>query len=268
MDLKSILKEQIKIYLLDNPLEVDRTKDTPYLSVAKKFGIDQEDVRSIWRQLRRKGLVEIDNVSTVDYFKCVGDSAEITTTICKKVKTLDDLIEACDIDTDIWDIIEWSCKVANFGKKQNASDYTNYSVNAKLKKRKIQTDLIKQKEALLNELKSELDIKFKHVSYETKDGLLLEVCIFDAHFGKLSHNEESGGDYDLKIAGLRFTEAIEDLLAKVDLSSISRIVFPVGNDLFNVDNMLKTTTGGTPQDTDGRFHKMFKYVKNIVINSI
>jgi len=129
-------------------------------------------------------------------------------------------------------------------------------------------NLIEQKEVLLSELKSHSPKKELISLKKNKGKYLLELALFDVHFGKLAHAEESGEDYDLKIAGKRYKEAIQDLLSRVDVSTIEKILFPIGNDMFNVDNLVKTTTGGTPQDTDSRFHKMIRYVKDLLIETI
>jgi len=278
MNLKSILKEQIKNYILDNPLSVDRSKPNPYSFVAEYFNTDNETVREVHRNLRKRGLIEKNifqpqknNTSSTLNSEVVytNSSAQITKYTDKEVKSLEDLIEACDIDTENWEVEKWGCKVYDgwIKENQNVKSKKCYSISATLKKR-TSTDLVKQKEILLDILKEELDIKFENKSYNKNGDFLLELALFDVHFGKLSHEEESGYDYDLKIATEKFNTAVDDLLSKVDLSVVSKILFPVGNDLFNVDNMIKTTTGGTPQDTDTRFHKMFSCVKNVIISNI
>ena len=59
---------------------------------------------------------------------------------------------------------------------------------------------------------------------------MLEVNIFDLHFGKLCWNGETGEDYDTKIASKRFHSAIDDLIQKASVYNISKILFPIGNE--------------------------------------
>ena len=66
---------------------------------------------------------------------------------------------------------------------------------------------------------------------------MLEVNIFDLHFGKLCWNGETGEDYDTKIASKRFHNAIDDIVGKAIFHDVDKIVFPVGNDFFNSDNL-------------------------------
>lgn len=280
------LNEQIKQYLLSNP--IDRTRQNPYDEASKKFSVDREVVRNVWRKLRKNGLVE-QNVVHSDVkrahiwddsvinseFSVKGDNAQVTKNITEEVKTLEDLVRVCNIDVAEWDVTEWKCKKWDLGVKgENNQIVTKqlFSVSAVLKKKKLDTDLVKQKELLLNELKEKLSQpvaeKYTAHPYKISKKLLLELALFDVHFGKLSHEEESGEDYDLKIASERYKAAITNLLSKVDLTSVGKIMLPLGNDLFNIDNINKTTTNFTPQDNDTRFHKMVKMVKNLLIETI
>ena len=93
-----------------------------------------------------------------------------------------------------------------------------------------------------------------------KDGVLFVPCIFDLHLGKLAWHKETGHDYDLKIAEERFVIAIEDLITKTSGNNIERILFPIGNDIYNSDKSMPfaQTTAGTPQQDDSRWQKMFQ----------
>lgn len=89
---------------------------------------------------------------------------------------------------------------------------------------------------------------------------MLELPIMDLHLGKLAWGEESGADYDLKIAEQLYRNTVHDILGKVKQYSlpVELIVFPVGQDFFHVDNMNSMTTAGTQVDTDTRWAKMYR----------
>jgi hypothetical protein len=91
----------------------------------------------------------------------------------------------------------------------------------------------------------------------SKERLLYEVSIFDAHFGKLGWAPEVGENVDLKIAKDFYREGVEKLLNRVQRYSIERLLYPIGNDFLHTDNAHGTTTAGTPQDCDGRWQKAF-----------
>ncbi len=91
-----------------------------------------------------------------------------------------------------------------------------------------------------------------------KGNYLLEVAPLDTHIGKLAWGMESGENYDQKIAYDRLISVIDDVISRVKEYPIEQIIYPnLGNDFYNSDTPLKTTTAGTPQDTDIRWQKLF-----------
>jgi hypothetical protein len=96
--------------------------------------------------------------------------------------------------------------------------------------------------------------------YRYKPGrMMLELPIMDLHLGKLAWAEETGQDYDLKIAEQLYRQTVEDLLSKVKQINlpIELISFPVGQDFYHVDNKNSMTTAGTYVDSDTRWQKMY-----------
>lgn len=86
---------------------------------------------------------------------------------------------------------------------------------------------------------------------------LVEICLPDHHFGKLAWRRETGEDYDLGIAERLFVNAVAEILRRTEHLPTGQFVFPLGNDLLHIDNPKAETYAGTPQDTDGRFAKVF-----------
>lgn len=133
-----------------------------------------------------------------------------------------------------------------------------FSLNVSNKKQ----DHIKEFNEYLEHLKKSLSNKFfwpKKFNHDGGDKLLVP-SIFDLHLGKLAWGVETGEDYDIKIASERFKTALEDLIKKTSGNKYKRILFPVGNDIYNSDKALPfaQTTSGTPQHDDARWQKMFK----------
>lgn len=142
------------------------------------------------------------------------------------------------------------------------------------------TSLEAQKEVLLTQLKARFktdwDLARQYLDFKeiidshkgtTKD-FLLELAVFDLHIGKLAIKEEVGEDYNIGEAVSRYKGAITKLMSMVDLDRVERILLPIGNDLFNIDNKRGTTTAGTPQDYDGRFSKIVSVTKELLISII
>jgi predicted DNA-binding transcriptional regulator AlpA len=101
-----------------------------------------------------------------------------------------------------------------------------------------------------------------------EDPHLLEINIFDAHFGKLAWAPESGEDYDLKLAEKVYADAVIDLAAKAKGYAIDRVLLPVGNDLMHVDSAESATTRGTRVDSDGRYAKIFVAAQMAVVRAV
>lgn len=90
-----------------------------------------------------------------------------------------------------------------------------------------------------------------------------EIAPVDLHVGKYAWSEETGADYDIRIAEGVFTDAIEDLLARADHLPLEQIAIVVGNDLLQTDTTAGTTTSGTYVDTDSRIVKSFRRARAI-----
>jgi len=96
---------------------------------------------------------------------------------------------------------------------------------------------------------------------------LVEVCLFDHHFGQLSWKPEVGENYDIKIAKKLAIDAVADLLSQVP-KDVDKFLLPVGNDFFNVNSSLNTTLKGTPQAEDCRYQKTFTEGGRLVVTII
>ena len=96
---------------------------------------------------------------------------------------------------------------------------------------------------------------------------LLVIDPTDSHFGKLALKPEAD-DYNLEIAEKRFNDGIDELIAKVSGFQVTKIVMVLGNDILHIDNPKRTTTSGTPQDTDGMWWKAYEVAKRCYIKSI
>ena len=109
--------------------------------------------------------------------------------------------------------------------------------------------------------------KFEKIKRDKQtDGHLLIVDPADIHIGKLSMAFETGEDYNSQIAVQRVLEGVRGILHKSNGFNIDKIVFIGGNDVLHVDNPRRTTTSGTPQDTDGMWYSNFLIAKQLYID--
>lgn len=278
-------KQKIFNWILKNP--IDDSKPNKYEKLRKQFNLTVKQASAYWIECRNS--YKIKNIPEANYspteikkiLKQEGDNLDVTVNVEFEVKSLQDLLTVCEVNEAEWKVISWQCKKWDLGIKNTEGSIETkelYSVSAKFAARKVETDLSLQKDVIMEELfknapKHDLINSYKYFSEEIgirkqDANNLLEIALFDVHFGKLAHNEEVGEDYDLKIACERFKTAVKSLVGRVNIATVERILLPIGQDLINIDNLVGTTTKGTPQDTDSRFHKIVKTVKNVLIETI
>ena len=101
---------------------------------------------------------------------------------------------------------------------------------------------------------------------ENKDSYLLVLDPADIHIGKLCSAFESGETYNNQVAVQRVLEGVRGILSKVSSFHIDKILFIGGNDILHIDNPSRTTTSGTPQDTDGMWHSNFLIAKQLYVD--
>ena len=90
----------------------------------------------------------------------------------------------------------------------------------------------------------------------------------DIHIGKLCSAFEVGESYNNQIAVQRVLKGCKGILNEIDTNSIDKILFVIGNDILHIDNAKRTTTSGTPQDTDGMWHTNFLIAKSLYVDII
>jgi len=100
---------------------------------------------------------------------------------------------------------------------------------------------------------------------KSEDTHLLVIDIADLHIGKLATAFETGEDYNSQIAVKRAKDGLQGILNKAKGFNIDKVLFVAGNDILHTDNTRKTTTAGTPQDTDGMWYDNFIMAKNLYI---
>jgi hypothetical protein len=170
-------------------------------------------------------------------------------------KSLEDVLKECSVDLKKWDVDHYTIE-------ENSKGY-NFKVYFKLRN---------PYEANKEELKKELAEYSKKVitpKHKNKqNGLLLEFAPFDLHWGKLAWAEESGHDYDMKEAAAALNKSIDYTIQAASKFPINKILFPFGNDFFQIDNEQNATTAGTRVDVDSRFKKILREGRKIVIETI
>lgn len=201
-----------------------------------------------------------------------GDSAHLSTVTAEPVRTLADLIRVCEIDTSVWEIERWVANKWEMGstdKDKHAHVRPLFQVKAWLKKKVLALAIQDEIAALLADAKARIPARPLLRRSKAGGDHMLEIAIPDLHIGKLAWGRETGeANYDSGIARRIFLDALDALITRTASYRFDQIVFPVGNDLLNADNLQNTTTRGTPQSTDSRYQKSFAVARQLMTAAI
>jgi len=205
-----------------------------------------------------------------------GNDAKIEQVTNYQIKTLDEMIKICEIDTNTWIVDRWVCNKWEVAMRlktgKDTADIVDvqplWQVKVWLKRNIEVLALNNTKDIILSELKKQSPT-IKPIKYNKyKTPCLLVVDIPDLHFDKLAWGKETGKDWDTKISSTALLNTVNDLLSKASVYNIEKILYVVGNDLFNSDTIDNETTHGTKQIVDGRWKKSFPMARKLMINAI
>jgi len=122
---------------------------------------------------------------------------------------------------------------------------------------------------MMNEMKKLSPKVDRYKRKETKDPHCLVLDIADLHIGKLATKDGANDTYNVDMAIDRAIRGSMDLINKSQPYNIDKIFFIIGNDVLHIDNAkTRTTTSGTPQDTDGMWYDNFKIARGVYCHII
>ena len=139
----------------------------------------------------------------------------------------------------------------------------HFSIHAKGAKDEVSFEEIVDN--IINDMKGHEPAHPKYKRENSKDGHLLVVDPADIHIGKLAMGLNPGDEYNLDIARTRVIEGVKGILDKSAGYNIDKIVFIGGNDILHIDTPKRTTTSGTPQDTDGMWYHNFEVARKLYV---
>jgi predicted phosphodiesterase len=173
----------------------------------------------------------------------------------EQLKDVNYILKAHGFDPKVWELTSAKNNIWNVYSKQDGIS-TLYSSKITVKPTtSISLELV---EDFYKDLCDNYNPPTRKYVHKESSGIMLEVPIFDLHYSKLALSDEVGEDYNSEIAKECFNQVIDEVIEEVKNKNIEKIIFPIGNDFFNNDNVGGSTTGGTPQDNDCKFSKMFK----------
>src|ERR1017187_2804173 len=189
-----------------------------------------------------------------------------------RIHTLPELLEYCKVDLSIWSVERFIVNKWELGAKGIDGEIhvePLFQVKATLVKR---YDIINAKQEI-EDLKTAAK-EFSRtpdpvVKSYTTSGNSLELLIPDLHAGKFAWSKETGHpDYDTPTAIATYEKALATLLSRAKGYVFDEIILGVGNDLLNSDDYNSQTTKGTLVNSDTRYPKTYKAVREMLCRSV
>jgi len=245
------------LYQLEQMLSWKRSKSF----YAKKLGITEDEVDALLKEIKKSESVRNDaEVSTYigeleetivkfeeDLIKGTG---EVVFNSAEEIRSLEELIEKCKIDTKKWEITKY---VQNYwGNERNP----HWQVKAWLGKRSTEqmfqdsfVDFLTSYKPISQEVMS------PRFSPEKPNGMLV-INKQDSHLNKWDIDGNNN-----------VADRLADIMYKVELianqaqlsNNLDNITYIIGSDEFNSE-YTNTTTKGTPQQNTHTYHTSFEYI--------
>jgi len=258
-----------------------RIEDSGYnqKSLSKKVGISVDTLKRFIKDPTNKTRQYVKELIepflfTPEEIKLVGEKETLSSSVDERGnmkaavklkesahgKSLEEMLELFNVDPNKWECTSYRANQWDVTAKIEGVmvTKTNYGAEAKFKpihKIELTPEDIQWIFDAASEISNEPE--FLETNYVETDNVLV-LPIFDAHIGKLAWGKETGENYDIKIGVKRYKTAVKNLVERAHAVGISKIIFPVGNDYFQVDNDDSSTSKGTRVDSDIRWKKLFK----------
>ena len=118
-----------------------------------------------------------------------------------------------------------------------------------------------------NKLKNKLS--FEKINYKNQDSkLLAELNISDLHLGRIVYNNQENKILNSEDTKNSFRKIIQNSIQELKSKNLDYILFIWSNDFFNSDTKNKTTTNGTPQDTELPWQQLFDLGVELLVEAI
>jgi hypothetical protein len=145
----------------------------------------------------------------------------------------------------------------------------NNSIEVTFRRKPIEFDLMKTYNDIIKRMPA-FPYTRRKPAFSSGSGNAFELSTFDAHFGKLAAEVETGyRNYDLKIAHEDYKYVHDDLINYAIPFKPELCILPLGQDIYHMDNMDSHTTHGQHTlDVDGRITKVNDIVFYTVVATI
>ena len=183
-------------------------------------------------------------------------------------KDPDYLLKAHGFDTSCWKIISARNNIRQVISKQDGvvTLYASFITVKPISEKDLPLSKI---EEFFNNLDRKYSLPTLKENYSYMDGnKLLLIDIADLHMNLQSSVFTTGNEYNCDIAEQLFFYVIEDILTRTKEYNFEEIVFCVGGDMLNGDNLFGSTTRGTAQTSDVHYYDAYERLCAMTIKAI
>jgi hypothetical protein len=228
---------------------------------AEKLGITELEIDELLKELRsRESIVEEAEIGnyisdledmvvkfTEDIVKGTG---EIVANVAEEIKSLDELIEKCKIDTDKWEITKY---VQNYwGNGGNPHWQVKAWLGKKTAEQVFQDSFVDFLSSYEPVSQSVMSPKFVN----GKDNAMLVINKQDSHLNK--YDIDGNNDIVDRLSNIMYK--VELIANQAQLSNnLEQITYILGSDEFNSE-FTGMTTKGTPQTNTHTYQQSFEYI--------
>lgn len=246
----SVIAAELQHYFPDKTFEQAKDKIRIYIQRLPRFRESKKaDFHNSSIEYKKDGSIISEKFITI------RDGDEMTPEF---------IIEAHGLKPSAWEVISYKNNFWN-SQLKGGTKQISYQSKLSVKPRMNGIDL------------SEIDKHFKQLDrthfkaqpHKPVNGsMMAEINIADLHLGKLCWRGDTPENFDYKIARDTYYQLISEIAAELKGKPIEYITFVWCNDFFNSDTVDKTTSGGTPQDTDVREKKLFNVGVEMLVRGI
>lgn len=187
-------------------------------------------------------------------------------------KTPEVILKKFGYNPDDWELVKWRIGFHEVAIKDEEENRVCYNVRCEMKPR---IKSFATPEDCVEYLQDLLKKEIKPLSFEKKqkDKSLDKNRMFllppvELHLGKISDELSTGFEYSSKIAAERYREITRRIIEQQEIMKCGTLVIGVGNDFFNSDTTMNTTTKGTQQFNDVSWKRLFTLGAELMMEQI
>ena len=226
---------------------------------AEKLGIAESEIDGLLKELRSRDrddaesgtyIAELEDVVVKFMEDVTKGTGEVTAQFSEEIKSLDELIEKCKIDTEKWEITKY---VQNYwGNGENP----HWQVKAWLGKKTAEQVF---QDSFVDFLEAYEPVSQGVTSPEFNVGNELAMLVInkqDSHLNK--YDIDGNNDIVDRLAKIMFK--VGTIISQARLSNnLENITYIIGSDEFNSEYS-GATTKGTPQTNTHTYHDSFRFI--------